>query len=272
MAGYDAPMNQATASSRNQLRSIARRAMLERDLLPDFSAAVVAETGSIASAAAATDSSLRDLRHLLWASIDNDDSLDLDQLSVAEQLPGGPAKIFVAVADVDAIVKKGSAIDEHARTNTTSVYTAAEIFPMLPERLSTDLTSLADGKERLAIVIEMEVGSDGAVGKSDIYRAMVVNRAKLAYNAVAAWLDGTAPAPAPISAVPGLDQNLRLQDRVAQAMKTRRHLHGALTLETIEPRPVVLSRTVRSRRCCWVRSHSALSSIASCWSGWRSSL
>jgi VacB/RNase II family 3'-5' exoribonuclease len=238
VAGYHAPMNQTTAPCSNQLRSIARRAMLERGLLPDFSAAVVAETGSIANSAAASDSSLRDLRRLLWASIDNDDSLDLDQLSVAEQLPGGVVKIFVAVADVDAIVKKGSAIDGHAWTNTTSVYTAAEIFPMLPEKLSTDLTSLADGKERLAIVIEMEVGADGAVGKTDIYRAVVVNRAKLAYNGVAAWLDGTAPVPAPISAVPGLDQNLRIQDRVAQAMKTRRHQRGALTLETIEARPV----------------------------------
>jgi VacB/RNase II family 3'-5' exoribonuclease len=231
-------MNQATAPCRNELKSIARRAMLERNLQPDFSPAIAAEIGSIASAAAATDSSLKDLRHLLWASIDNDDSLDLDQLSVAEQIPGGAVKIFVAIADVDAIVKKGSAIDGHAATNTTSVYTAAEIFPMLPEKLSTDLTSLADRKERPAIVIEMEVGADGAVGKSDIYRAVVVNRAKLAYNGVAAWLDGTAPAPAPISAVPGLDQNLSLQDRVAQAMKTRRHQNGALTLETIEPRPV----------------------------------
>jgi VacB/RNase II family 3'-5' exoribonuclease len=212
--------------------------MLERGLLPDFSAAVLAETGSIAAAAVPYDPSLRDLRRLLWASIDNDDSLDLDQLSVAEQLPGGVVKIMVAVADVDAIVKKGSAINDHARTNTTSVYTAAEIFPMLPEKLSTDLTSLAEGKERLAIVIEMEVGADGAVRKSDIYRAVVLNRAKLAYNGVAAWLDETAPAPAPISAVPGLDQNLRIQDRIAQAMKARRHQNGALTLETIEARPV----------------------------------
>src|SRR6202158_3400636 len=209
VARYDTPMNQATAPCRNQLRSIARRAMLERGLLPDFSAAVVAETGSIANAAAASDSSLRDLRRLLWASIDNDDSLDLDQLSVAEQLPGGVVKIFVGVADVDAIVKKGSAIDDHARTNTTSVYTAAEIFPMLPEKLSTDLTSLADGKEGLAIVIEIEVGTDGAMVNSNIYRAVVMNRAKLAYNSVAAWLDGTAPAPAPITKVPGLDDNLR---------------------------------------------------------------
>src|SRR6202166_3929032 len=231
-------MNQATAPCRNQLKHSARRAMLQRGLLPDFSAEVVVETGSITKPAAASDSSVKDLRRLLWASIDNDDSLDLDQLSVAEQLPDGAVRILVAIADVDAIVRKDSAIDGHAQTNTTSVYTAAEIFPMLPEKLSTDLTSLADGKERLAIVIEMEVGADGAVGKSDLYRAVVVNRAKLAYNGVAAWLDGTAPAPAPISAVPGLAQNLRLQDRVAQAMKTRRHQHGALTLETIEPRPV----------------------------------
>src|SRR6266481_982192 len=231
-------MSQTTAPCRNQLRSIARRAMLQRGLLPDFSAEVVAETSSIANAATTSEPSVKDLRRLLWASIDNDDSLDLDQLSVAEQLQDGAVKILVAIADVDAIVRKESAIDGHARTNTTSVYTAAEIFPMLPEKLSTDLTSLADGKERLAIVIEMEVGADGEVGKSDIYRAVVVNRAKLAYNSVAAWLEGTAPAPAPITKVSGLDDNLRLQDRVAQTMKTRRHQQGALSLETIEARPV----------------------------------
>ncbi|HYK65988.1 MAG TPA: RNB domain-containing ribonuclease [Patescibacteria group bacterium] len=231
-------MNQATAPCRDRLKHIARRAMLQRGLLPDFSAEVIAEINSIANAATAPASSVRDLRALLWASIDNDDSLDLDQLTVAEQLPNGAAKILVAIADVDAIASKGSAVDDHARTNTTSVYTAAEIFPMLPEKLSTDITSLADQKERLAIVIEFEIGADGAVGKSDIYRALVLNRAKLAYNSVAAWLDGTAPAPAPITRVPGLDQNLRLQDRVAQAMKRLRHQQGALTLETIEPRPV----------------------------------
>ena len=231
-------MNKATAPCKDQLKSIAHRAMLERNLLPDFSAEVMAQTSSITKPAAASDPSLKDLRGSLWCSIDNDDSLDLDQLSVAEQLPNGATKILVAIADVDAIVKKGSAIDDHARTNTTSVYTAAEIFPMLPEKLSTDLTSLADGMERLAFVIEMEVGADGAVGKSNIYRAVVVNRAKLAYNGVAAWLDGTAPAPAPIAKLPGLDQNLRLQDRVAQAMRKLRLQRGALTLETIEARPV----------------------------------
>src|SRR5580700_9336847 len=210
-------MNRRSDPCRSQLKTIAREAMLEKGLQPDFSAAVVSEMAAISEPARA-DASYRDLKSLLWVSIDNDDSRDLDQLSVALPIAGG-VKILVAIADVDAIVKRGSAIDGHAQANTTSVYTAAEIFPMLPEKLSTDLTSLADRKERLAFVIEMEVGADGAVGKSDVYRAVVVNRAKLAYNSVAAWLDGKAPAPARVTAVPGLDQNLRLQDRIAQAMK-----------------------------------------------------
>ncbi len=212
--------------------------MIQRGLLPDFSPAVLAETGAIAKAGAETAPSLRDLRGLLWASIDNDDSRDLDQLSVAEPMAGGAVKILVAVADVDATVKEGSAIDGHARTNTTSVYTAAEVFPMLPEKLSTDLTSLGEGQERLAIVIEMVVAAAGTVAESDVYRALVLNRAKLAYASVAAWLDGTAPAPARLAVVPGLDEQLRIQDRVAQAMKSLRHQHGALSLETLEARAV----------------------------------
>lgn len=232
-------MNRATESPRSQLRSIARRAMLQRGLLPDFSATVLEETDGIARAATEVSASVRDLRSLLWASIDNDDSRDLDQLSVAVPIAGGAVKILVAVADVDAIVKDGSAIDGHAHANTTSVYTAAEIFPMLPEKLSTDLTSLGEGQERLAIIIEMTVHADGTVAEeSQVYRAVVVNRAKLAYNGVAAWLDGAAPPPARISAVPGLDQQLRIQDRVAQAMKGLRHQHGALSLETVEARAV----------------------------------
>ncbi len=157
--------------------------MLERGLLPDYSAAVIAETDAIVAPAPA-DQSFRDLRSLPWVSIDNDDSRDLDQLSVAVRMADGAEKILVAIADVDAIVKSSSAIDGHARANTTSVYTAAEIFSMLPEKLSTDLTSLGEGQERLAIVIEMTVsGSDGVVTASEIYRAVVVNKAKLAYTA-----------------------------------------------------------------------------------------
>jgi len=212
--------------------------MIERGLEPDFSPAVLAETGAITRPADDRDPAIHDLRHLLWASIDNDDSRDLDQLSVAEPAGGDAMKILVAVADVDAVVRKGSAIDGHARTNTTSVYTAADVFPMLPEKLSTDLTSLGEGDERLALVVEMTIGADGVVASGDIYRGRVVNHAKLAYNAVAAWLDATGPAPPRVAAVPGLDVQLRLQDRVAQAMRAQRHRRGALSLETLEPRPV----------------------------------
>jgi len=225
-------------TGKRELQSIAHRAMLQRGLLPDFSPAVIAETNRITQAAVASGGATRDLRDLLWASIDNDDSRDLDQLSVAEPLAGDAVRILVAIADVDALVEKDSAIDGHARTNTTSVYTAAEIFPMLPEKLSTDLTSLAEGQQRLAIVMEMVIAGDGTMTASDIYRAVVLNRAKLAYNGVAAWLDGTAPAPPKIATVPGLDEQLRIQDRVTQALKRVRHSRGALRLETLEVRPV----------------------------------
>jgi VacB/RNase II family 3'-5' exoribonuclease len=216
----------------NNLKSIARRIMIERGLLPDFSPAVLAETDALREASAARAPAIRDLRELLWASIDNDNSRDLDQLSVAEPLPGGAVKIFVAVADVDATVTRHCAIDDHAQTNTTSVYTAAGSFPMLPERLSTDLTSLGEGQDRLAIVAEMIVDTDGAVGASDVYRAAVRNHSKLAYNAVAAWLDGSAPAPPRLDAVPGLHDQLRMQDHVAQSLRRRRTRRGALSLQT----------------------------------------
>jgi VacB/RNase II family 3'-5' exoribonuclease len=221
--------------------------MLEQGLLPDYSAAVVAETNAI-SLPAAADPSFRDLRNLPWVSIDNDDSRDLDQLSVAVPVAGGTLKILVAIADVDAIVKKGSPIDGHAAVNTTSVYTAAEIFSMLPEKLSTDLTSLGESQERLAFVIEMVVGGDGVVTASDIYRAVVINHAKLAYNGVSAWLEGTAPDLARMSSLPVLGEQLRMQDRVAQSMKQLRHQHGALSLETLQARPVFDGDTLADMR------------------------
>jgi VacB/RNase II family 3'-5' exoribonuclease len=232
----------------DDLKRIAREAMLDHGLLPDFSAEVIAQTNSIARPVTLEGPGVRDLRKLLWASIDNDDSLDLDQLSVAEPLAGGAVKILVAIADVDATVKGGSPIDEHARANTTSVYTAAQIFPMLPERLSTNLTSLADGQDRASIVIEMTVEAGGHVAASAVYRGMVRNRAKLAYNSVSAWLDGTTPPPAPIAAVAGMDQQIRVQDQVAQALRRVRRERGALTLETIEARAVF-----DARRLCDLR-------------------
>ena len=174
------------------LRSIATRAMLERGLLPTFSAAARAELLTLQTSAAASRGpdagapGIRDLTDRMWASIDNDDSRDLDQLTVAQTVTGDVVRILVAVADVDALVKAGSAIDQHAQHNTTSVYTAAEIFPMLPEPLSTNLTSLNADEARLAVVVDMVIGADGAVQSSEIYRARVRNQAKLAYNSVGA--------------------------------------------------------------------------------------
>jgi VacB/RNase II family 3'-5' exoribonuclease len=223
----------------NILKSIAHRAMIEKGLLADFSAKEVAEVGKLQTQTTAQNvPGIRDMRGLLWCSIDNDESRDLDQLAVGETLPSGMTKILVAVADVDSLVGKQSVLDQHAHTNTTSVYTAAAIFPMLPERLSTDLTSLNFNEDRLAVVIEMTIGPDGALHDSDIYRAWVHNRAKLAYNSVAGWLENDGPVPPVLAAVEGLAQNLQLQDRAAQNMKNFRHLQGALSFETIEARPV----------------------------------
>jgi ribonuclease R len=231
-------MHEYNQHHRNILEKIAHKAMIERDLLPDFSTAAIAELKGIMAPATMSEGPLCDLRHLIWASIDNDDSLDLDQLTVAEELPGNKAKILVSVADVDSLVKDGSAIDAHARHNTTSVYTAAMIFPMLPEKLSTDLTSLNFNDDRLSVVVEMVIGPDGALQNSDIYPARVHNHAKLTYNSVADWLEGNGPMPEALAAVKGLDENLRLQDKTAHAMKNFRQIHGALSLETIEARPI----------------------------------
>ena len=228
----------ADRSSRGRLQAIARQVMAERGLEADFSPAARAEADALTGPARESGRGVRDLSSLLWCSIDNDDSRDLDQLTVAEPATGGAVRILVAVADVDALVEKGSAIDGHARANTTSVYTAAAIFPMLPERLSTDLTSLNEDEDRLALVIDMTVARDGSVSGSEIYRATVRNKAKLAYNAVGAWLEGGASPPPKVAAVAGLDEQLRIQDRAAQAMKTLRHERGALSLDTIETRAV----------------------------------
>ena len=225
-------------TSFSELKAIAHRAMLDNGLDPDFSPQVIDQVRKITQAATDTGAQVRDLRSLLWCSIDNDDSRDLDQLSVAQPGEGGAVKVLVAIADVDASVARGSPVDEHARNNTTSVYTAPQIFPMMPERLSTDLTSLAEDQERLSVVIELSVTSGGTVSASEIYRATVVNRAKLAYNSVAAWLDGKGPAPARVTTVKGMDEQLRLQDKVAQSLKRVREDQGALGLTTLEAQAV----------------------------------
>lgn len=231
-------MEKGEINHRALLTGIAYQAMLDRGLLPDFSSDALRELSKIPGPARNNDGSIRDLRQLLWSSIDNDDSRDLDQLTVAEALAEDQVKILVAIADVDALVKEDTAIDEHARHNTTSVYTAATIFPMLPEKLSTDLTSLNAGEDRLAIVIEMVVGPDGTLLESGIYQAVVRNHARLAYDSVAAWLEGRGEPPEAMDSLNGLAENLRLQDRVAQQMKHLRHIRGALTFETIEAKPL----------------------------------
>jgi exoribonuclease II len=221
-------------SHREQLRSVAIRAMRDRGLDPDFPPDAVAQVASIPGPPRTTLEPVRDLRGLLWCSIDNDDSRDLDQLSVADALPGGDVKVLVAIADVDAAVAKNTPVDRHAAQNTTSVYTPAVIFPMLPERLSTDLTSLADQQDRLSVVVEIVVSSQGDVRSSDVYGAQVRNRAKLAYDSVGAWLAGSGPLPPAAAAVAGMDEQLRLQDRVAQTLDRLRREHGALEFVTVE--------------------------------------
>ena len=237
---------------RYRLQAIARRAMVERGFRPEFAKAALAEAEQLTQPAPVHTPTVRDLRHLLWCSIDNDDSRDLDQLSVAEPLPHGEVKILIAIADVDALVTKGSTLDQHAQQNTTSVYTPAQIFPMLPERLSTDLTSLNEDTDRLAIVVDMVIGENGELTAAEVYRAVVHNHAKLAYNSVAAWLDETGPAPERIATTPGLAEQIRLQDRVAQRLQQLRHQQGALSLETLEARPVFrddeLTRLTLDRR------------------------
>ncbi len=230
-------MSHDKGSHRSELHAIAHRAMLERGLSPDFEPAVLSEVAGLPSAPPA-DAAARDLTALPWISIDNDDSRDLDQVSVAERLGDGGIKVLVGIADVDVLVRDGSATDGHARVNTTSVYTAGGTFTMLPERLSFDLTSLNEDEERLAVIIEMVIGAGGEVTSSGITRARVRNRARLSYNAVAAWLDGKGEAPERITSVPGIADQVRMQDEAAQRIKKLRHEQGSLSLQSIEPRPV----------------------------------
>jgi ribonuclease R len=220
------------------LQDIAKRAMLERGLLPEFPPEVLVEVDRIKGPAENGSQGIHDQRDLLWSSIDNDDSLDLDQLTVAEEMSDDRIKIFIGIADVDALVPRGSAMDRHAQHNTTSVYTPARVFSMLPEKLSTDFTSLNVNEDRLVIVVEMVVNPDGSLGDTDIYRALVCNHLRLSYNSTAAWLDGSQEDPEGITRVKGMGENLRLQDRAAQRLQRLRQKLGALSFETIEARPV----------------------------------
>jgi exoribonuclease-2 len=226
------------------LQGIARRAMLQYGLEPDWPPQVEAE---LAGLRPPDGNGLHDLRALPWSSIDNDDSRDLDQLEVC--VDDGGTHLLVAIADVDSLVHPGSALDAHARTNTTSVYTPARIFAMLPPQLSTDLTSLNEGQDRVAVVVDMTIGGrDGTLVGSDVYHAIVRNHAKLAYAGVGAWLDGSGPRPDAMGAVPGLDEQVRLQDRLAGLLRERRRQDGALDFDRTEVKPVLTDGKVAELR------------------------
>jgi VacB/RNase II family 3'-5' exoribonuclease len=228
------------------LRAAARQAMLDRGFRPDFEPAVEAELAALRRTPdPAPSPGVRDLRSLLWSSIDEVESRDLDQIEVAEALPGGDTRVRVAIADVDSLVPARSAIDAHAGWNTTSVYTGVAIFPMLPEDLSTDLTSLGEGVDRRSMVIDLVVAADGSTRDHDIYPAVVHNHAKLDYDAVGAWLEERGPAPPKLAASPELAAQLRLQDAAAQLLRGRRYERGALPLETIEARPEMDGEAVK---------------------------
>ena len=219
--------------------------MIERGLQPDWPAGTREELARLETARVA---GLRDLRALPWSSIDNDESRDLDQLEVCVQDDGSGPRLLIAIADVAGLVERGSALDDHARTNTTSVYTPVVIFPMLPEELSTDRTSLNPDADRAAIVIDMRIDAHGAVAASEVYGAVVTNHAKLTYEAVAAWLDGAGPPPAAIVASRELEAQLRLQDRIASQLRDRRHEEGALDFDRSEIKPVVSDGAVHELR------------------------
>ena len=223
------------------LVAAAHAVMLERGFQPDFPQGTDEQLATIeAHPETPAASGAQDLRSLLWSSIDNDTSKDLDQIEWAEQLPDGRIRVLVGVADVDARVSKGTVIDGHARSETTSVYTGVKVFPMLPAQLSEGITSLNENEDRVAVVIEFVVDASGDCSGGKAYRALVRNRAQLAYNSVGAWLEGRGPAPEKVAASSELAAQLKLQDKAAQCMLGSRFQHGALDLETIETRPVML--------------------------------
>ena len=222
------------------LKGIAWAAMQQYGFIPGFPPSVLREVGALAiDAFTDTPTDPRDLRSLLWSSIDNHDSKDLDQIEVCERGKNGEIRVRVAIADVDLYVPKGSATDRHAVHNGTSVYTGVVTFPMLPDRLSAGLSSLLPGRDHMAVVIEYAVLPDGSTRPGDIYRAIVRNRAKLVYEEVGAWLAGSAPVPGTVAGTPGLVEQVLLQHEAATRMKKRRTEQGALALETIEAEPVV---------------------------------
>lgn len=228
------------------LQATAKQIMEQRGFEPDFPAEVSDQLAGLRQnpPQVAATGDTKDLRNLLWSSIDNDTSRDLDQIEVADSMANGDVKVMVGIADVDAFAAQQTPIDQHAARETTTVYAGVCNFPMFPEELSTGVTSLLENQDRLSVVIEFVVDSAGAIKSADVYRALVCNKAQLQYNSVGGWLEGTSPAPAKVAASGELQQQLRLQDQAAQKLKEQRHQHGALNLQTDELHPLVLNNQV----------------------------
>ena len=229
----------------SSLDRVAREALITNGFQPEPGDAVVREVARLDDAPTRGDQ-IRDLRALEWSSIDNATSRDLDQIEVAEELSDGAIVLRIGIADVDALVPKGSATDRYAYANATSVYTGVSVYPMLPERLSTDLTSLNEGEDRLVMVIEIELAADGTVRRHDVYRALATNHAKLSYESVGAWLEGRGPEPEKVVADDALEQQLWIQDRAASLLKRVRIEAGALEFDTVEATPVAKDGKVES--------------------------
>jgi VacB/RNase II family 3'-5' exoribonuclease len=226
------------SNSQYDLGSMAHQEMLAEGFHPDFPPGVMEQVKTLETQPpAALTPQLRDMRSLLWSSIDNDTSRDLDQAEVAERVTNG-IRVMIAVADVDADVPIGSPIDKYAADETTSVYTGVRTFSMLPEQLSTGLTSLNEGEDRAAMVVDFIVSQDGSISSQGIYRALVRNQAQLTYNGVGGWLEGAA-APPKVSASPDLAAQLKLQDAAAQILLEERHRLGALNIDRVEAEAVV---------------------------------
>ena len=232
-----------SGSAHVDLQAMAAQVMMEHGFQPDFSSAVAQQLSQIQARNPlnGTAKNVRDLRSLLWSSIDNDTSRDLDQIEVAEQQPNGDVKVMIGIADVDAFVSKDTPIDEHAGKETTSVYTGVRIFPMLPEQLSTGESSLLENEDRLGMVIEFIAHTDGTVSGDAVYPAILRNKAQLTYNAVGAWLDGSAPPPAKVAASADLQAQLKMQNQAAQALRNQRFAHGALNIDTNEVQAVLVN-------------------------------
>jgi exoribonuclease-2 len=222
------------------LSAAARRSMIEHGFEPEYPPPIADQLKQLRDHPVPANPSARDLRGLLWSSIDNDTSRDLDQIEYVEGVPGGGSRVLIGIADVDAAVPKGSPIDQHALRETTTVYTGVEIFSMLPEQLSTGSTSLLENQDEAAVVIEFTVDAQAQISNTNISLARVINKAQLAYPSVGAWLAGQADPPPKVAASKELQQQLRLQDGIAQRLRRERSNHGALNLETIETHPITV--------------------------------